>query len=429
MSVAGTANAPTVAAPRISAEKLRLALLWLMGFSSALVFIEPSPYEFVAAAAMFVFALSGLALRPALAPFVLLLVVMNVGYGLGLLQVIAEPKAVTWVLISAFLAATGIFYAAMLGTHTQARLGWLLRGYLAAAVIASLAAIGGYFHLLGSWSDAFLIYDRARATFNDPNVLGAFLVLPGLLAFQRVLEGRLTTVIGSGLLLLVMLAALLLTFSRAAWGQFAFSALLLMAMTFITSRSPRERFRILLIAIAGVMVALGLFAALLSIDKVADLFKQRATLEQSYDIGHYGRFGRYLLGAELALDRPFGIGPLQFARFFWEDTHNSYLNSFMAGGWLSGFTYLTLAAVTVVAGLRFVFVATPWRATYLVVYAAYLGAAAESLVIDSDHWRHYFLILGALWGLMAVSRSYRPVALQVQQFEALQAWRRQPLRP
>ena len=121
MSVAGTANAYTVAAPRISAEKLRLALLWLMGFSSALVFIEPSPYEFVATATMFVFALSGLALRPALAPFVLLLVVMNVGYGLGLVQVIAEPKAVTWVLISAFLAATGIFYAAMLGTHTEAR--------------------------------------------------------------------------------------------------------------------------------------------------------------------------------------------------------------------------------------------------------------------------------------------------------------------
>jgi hypothetical protein len=23
-----------------------------------------------------------------------------------------------------------------------------------------------------------------------------------------------------------------------------------------------------------------------------------------------------------------------------------------------------------------------------------------------DHWRHYFLLLGVLWGLMAVSRPY-----------------------
>jgi hypothetical protein len=28
------------------------------------------------------------------------------------------------------------------------------------------------------------------------------------------------------------------------------------------------------------------------------------------------------------------------------------------------------------------------------------------VLIDSDHWRHYFLLLGVLWGLMAVSRPY-----------------------
>ena len=55
----------------------------------------------------------------------------------------------------------------------------LMRGYVAARSIASLVAIAGYFHLFGGVSDMFLLYDRARGTFNDPNVLGAFLVLPG----------------------------------------------------------------------------------------------------------------------------------------------------------------------------------------------------------------------------------------------------------
>jgi hypothetical protein len=32
----------------------------------------------------------------------------------------------------------------------------------------------------------------------------------------------------------------------------------------------------------------------------------------------------------------------------------------------------------------------------------------ESAIIDIDHWRHYFLILGVLWGLMAASRPYQP---------------------
>jgi len=39
--------------------------------------------------------------------------------------------------------------------------------------------------------------------------------------------------------------------------------------------------------------------------------------------------------------------------------------------------------------------------TYQAVYVAYLGVAFESAIIDIDHWRHYFLVLGVLWGLMA----------------------------
>ena len=241
-------------------------------------------------------------------------------------------------------------------------------------------------------SDIFLLYDRARGTFNDPNVLGAFLVLPALLAFQRVLASRFLEAVRAALLLLVLVAGLFLSFSRGAWGQFAFSAALMMMLTFVTSRSPRERVRIVLFAVLGVMALAALVAALLSIEQVADLFKERAILEQSYDVGPTGRFGRHVLGFLLALDTPFGIGPLQFHTLFPEDPHNAYLNAFMSGGWLSGFAYLTLVAVTLVSGLRFVFVATPWRATYLAVYAAFVGVAGESLIIDSDHWRHYFLL-------------------------------------
>jgi hypothetical protein len=145
-------------------------------------------------------------------------------------------------------------------------------------------------------------------------------------------------------------------------------------------------------------------AALLSIDQVADLFRERATLDQRYDTGHSGRFGRYLLAIDMILDRPLGLGPLQF--LFPEAPHNSYLNSFVVGGWLGGFAYLALTLITVAVGFRFIFIVTPWRPTYLAIYCAYLGIVIESLIIDSDHWRHYFLILGVLWGLIAVSRPY-----------------------
>jgi hypothetical protein len=390
----------------VSAERLRGLLLWLMGFAGGFVFVEPSPYEVVGLVAILLFGLSGLSLRAALLPLALMLIVLDLGYAIAVVQVADEQKAVTWVGISIFLAFTAVFYAAVVSSRPQGRLGYLLGGYTAAALIAALAGIAAYFQLLGGLSDLFVLYDRARGTFNDPNVLGAFLVLPAMLQLQRVLLGRPAVVMRSGALLAVLLVALLLTFSRAAWGQFVLASLIVMVLSLATAPRGHIRLRIVSIAILGAAIAAIALAALLSVEQVGNLFATRATLDQAYDVGHFGRFGRYVLGAELGLDRPFGIGPLQFFKFFGEDPHNSYLNAFMSGGWLAGFAYLTLTAVTLASATRFLRADTPWRATYHVVYAAYVGVVVESAIIDIDHWRHYFLILGALWGLMAASRPY-----------------------
>jgi O-antigen ligase len=373
----------------------------LTGFSGAFVFIEPSPYEFVAIITGLLFLLLGMSARPALLPLLLLLVVMNIGYSIAVVPVSDQSKPVTWVFVSAFLAATAIFYAAMVGTNTQWRLSLLLRGYLAAALVAALAALSGYFHLFGSASDIFVLYGRARGTFNDPNVLGAFLILPALLLFQRVMAGR--RVVRSGLMLLTFIAALFLTFSRAAWAQLVVAGAVLMLLTFLTSGSSRERLRIVLVAVAGIVVASVLVTALLSFGQVSQLFSERAALEQDYDTGRFGRFGRWQLGADIALEHPLGIGPLQFWLLYVEDPHNSFLNAFLSGGWIAGFCYLALAAVTLAMSTRLVFVRTPWQPLYHAIYAAYVGTIAESTIIDIDHWRHYFLILGVLWGLMAAS--------------------------
>jgi hypothetical protein len=155
-------------------------------------------------------------------------------------------------------------------------------------------------------------------------------------------------------------------------------------------------------ALLGVM----LIAVLMSFDSVAEMFRQRASLDQSYDSGRFGRFGRHILGADMALDLPFGLGPLQFHRYFPEDTHNSYLNAFMSGGWLSGICYPTLVFLTVILGFRHVFTPVPWQRTYLAIFAAFLGTVGESFVIDTDHWRHFFMMLGAMWGMFAAAQRY-----------------------
>jgi hypothetical protein len=391
---------------RMSAERLRCLLLWLTGISGAVVFIEPSPYEVISILTLLVFAVGGLAVSAALLPFALLLLLINIGYTVSASDIVEDKAVVIWTATSWYLAATALFFAVMLGNNTTSRLSALANGWLAAGVIASVAAIVGYSRLFPSANEFLLLYERARGTFKDPNVLGAFLIFPTMWALQRVFFGRLLQAIGGIALLALFATAILLSFSRGAWAQVVLAALIVGFLSLMTTGSPALRLRIVLLGIGGTLVLIGLLAALVLIDAVWQLFHQRAEWELSYDLGSQGRFARHILGAIFALDEPFGIGPLQFSHHFPEDPHNSYLNAFMSGGWLSGVCYPALVATTLIFGLRAIFVATPWRQDMIAVYASYVGVVAESVVIDSDHWRHAYLLLGATWGLIAATRTH-----------------------
>jgi hypothetical protein len=180
----------------------------------------------------------------------------------------------------------------------------------------------------------------------------------------------------------------------------------MLALMILTSRTPAQRSRILLTSVLAALVAAALVAVLLSFDSIDELFRQRASFDQSYDEGRFGRFGRHILGAAMALDMPFGIGPLQFRHYFPEDTHNSFLNAFMSGGWISGVCYPALVFSTVILGFRHVLTPVPWQRVYLAIFAAFLGSVAESFIIDTDHWRHFWMMLGAMWGMLAAARRY-----------------------
>ena len=405
VSVTADGRAPPAALPAaISVERLRAGLLWLSGFSGAFVFIEPSPYEYASLLTIFVFAATGLTLRAGLMPLALLLVLYNIGFSVAAIPVLDAPKTTIWLLTSWYLAATAVFFAAVIAQDPRA-LTPLMRGTMVAAALAALAAVVGYSQLVPALTELFLRYGRARGTFNDPNVLGAFLIFPMLVAMGRIFAGRGGTV-GACALLALFVSALFLSFSRGAWAQAVLAALLMMALSFLTTRSGVERLRILVMAGIGAALLAGLVILLLSFDSVAALFAERASFEQGYDVGQYGRFGRHVLGALLALDQPLGLGPLQFHNLFIEDPHNAFLNAFMSGGWLSGLVYPVLMLVTLALGLRYAFVPTPWQPLYLAVYCAFAGTFAESLIIDSEHWRHFYLFVGALWGLMIASQPY-----------------------
>ncbi|MBR0872401.1 O-antigen ligase domain-containing protein [Bradyrhizobium tropiciagri] len=415
-ATAGTTYPPITAPPGVLA--LQRALVWLAGASGAIVFIEPSPYELVTLTASVLFFATGVRMRLVFMPLLFALIVLNVGYSIGAIPFLDKPEVVTWVFTSWYMAVTVIFFAMVMSEDTEARLDMLRRGLLVGAMIAALAGIAGYFHLVPGGYDLLTLYDRARGTFKDPNVLGAFLILPALFALQSVVSDRVGKAFRNAIAFGIISLAVLLSFSRAAWGGLVLTSVFMLVLMVLTSRSQAQRSRIIVMALIAVILAVALIAVLLSIGSVADMFKQRASFDQSYDEGRFGRFGRHILGAQMALEMPFGIGPLQFHTYFPEDTHNSFLNAFMSGGWISGVCYPALVFVSVIVGFRYVFMRVPWQRGYLVMFSAFLGTVAESFIIDTDHWRHFWMMLGTMWGMYAAAERYRATQAAVISAEA-----------
>ena len=246
---------------------------------------------------------------------------------------------------------TALFFAAMLGANTEARLNALTRGCVIGGVIASLAAIIGYFRIFPSLNELLLLYDRARGTFKDPNVLGAFLIFPALLALQPVICRQLPAG-GQG--------------RDAARPVRAGDPAVVLARRLGPDRLHRARR-------AGADLHHHALAAAAAADRAAQRHRRRRagaassrrccrstsspTCSSSAPASSRATTSASRaasratsLGAVLALDMPFGIGPLQFSKYFPEDPHNSYLNAFMSGGWLAGACYPTLVAAH--AGVR-----------------------------------------------------------------------------
>jgi hypothetical protein len=412
MAHVATAKIPASMTAAPGVRVLQRALVWLVAASSAVVFMEPSPYELVTLCAALLFVATGLRLRLVFMPLLLLLIMVNLGYSIGAISLLDQSDVASWIATSWYMAITVILFAMVASEDTAARLEQLRRGFMVGAMIASLAAIAGYFNLVPGGHDLLTLYQRARGTFKDPNVLGAFLILPALFMLQDVVTAGFGKAFRSTIALAIVTLAILLAFSRAAWGGLMLTSAFMLTLMVLTSQSNAERSRIVITTFAATLAAILLIAALLSFESIAELFHQRASLDQSYDEGRFGRFGRHILGAEMALDLPFGIGPLQFHRYFPEDTHNSYLNAFMSGGWISGTAYPALVLMTVVIGFRHLLVPTPWQRVYLAIFAAFLGTVGESFVVDTDHWRHFWMMLGTMWGMIAAAQPYKTAAAQ-----------------
>ncbi|MCK7615901.1 O-antigen ligase family protein [Roseibium sediminicola] len=396
-------GAPMVRTPvGLTARGLGNGALWLAAFLSGFVIEEPAPYELYMALLSVVWLACGLKLRREFGPLIICLMLYVAG-GVASIPMAKEMgDAIMYIAVSGFLAITAIFYAAILADD-PGRYKVIQNGYTISAVLVATIGIAGYFKLFPG-AEYFTLYERARGTFQDPNVFGPFLVLPTVLLIHKLLRESVLR----NLLLLVPLAILLLavflSFSRGAWGVLLASVLLVYFLALVTEQSPRRRARLVFLGVLGVLAFAALIGAALSIETVSDMFAERAKLVQEYDGARLGRFARYSLGFQLVMEHPLGLGPLEFNKYFPEDEHNVYLKGYTTYGWLGGTVYIFMALWTLCSLVPLLFKSRPWTAFTHCVFAVFTAHLILSVIIDTDHWRHMYMLYGLAWGLIAAEK-------------------------
>jgi hypothetical protein len=179
--------------------------------------------------------------------------------------------------------------------------------------------------------------------------------------------------------------------------------MLLLAAT----REPRQRARIVMLSALAAAAVGVLVLAMISVGSINEMFVERAKAVQDYDVGPGGRFTLQQLALSVIMEHPNGLGPFGFFHTYGTQQHNVYMESFLVYGWLGGTVYLTLIAMTLVVGLRAARLPAPWQPYLAAAYGVFVGEVVEGLIVDTDHWRHFYLILGMIWGLAAASIKLR----------------------
>lgn len=393
-------------AGRAFSPRIERASLWLLGFGGGFAFIEPSPYEYAFVLCLFVLIVGGLKLHRSALPMLVLGAVFNVGGLFSLAPFLHDADAVRFIAVSIYLLVTSIFFAAMILDRGEERFRALRAGLTLGASVAALSGIMGYFDVAGT-GELFTRNDRASGTFKDPNVLGTFVIFPIVLIAQDILHRRGRFLVNVALLALLMGGAVFLSFSRGAWGHAVGSVVMMTGLTFLLAATPRLRLRILGFVALAPVVAVAALGAALSVEEVRSMFEMRASLNQSYDVGPTGRFGSQIRSIPYLFEHPNGYGPRQF-RYHWpEDPHNVYINAFASYGWIGGVSYVALILATVAVGFATVATRFSLQPLAIAVWSVLFVQILQGFTIDTDHWRHFWMLLGLIWGLYAYARIER----------------------
>ena len=262
-----------------------------------------------------------------------------------------------------------------------------VRVYVFATVIAAVIGIFGFI----TKNPALTWADRPTSFLDDPDMFGVFLI-PGMMgSLFMIAEGRRRFLYAAALLLLSI--SVVLSFSRAAivfgffWSGVCFLFL-----------NRRNLLKASLVALA-VAIFVGVVCGILylSNDTFAQMIVERSKLAETYDLGQFGRYNRYLLAIPMILENPLGLGLFEIDKYFPEPIHNIWISAFLNYGWIAGFDWTLLMVLTVQQAWY------NWKRSKntlcLVMLFSWLSIICCAMLHQGERWRFLWLFTGMVWGL------------------------------
>jgi O-antigen ligase len=377
---------------RMSGMDVVVVVLMALG---AIVVVEPAPFDLL----IIVMLPIALAMRRLAIPrrsgvalaMVGLFLLANV---ISLLPARELDVALRFGAITAYLVIAWVFTVGFVGKYGERAVRLVLWGWTWGAVLTTIIGIAAYFGAL-PFGEQLAPQGRMEVFFKDANVLGAYLVAPAVWSASRLMSLERGTRLPWAFALVVCGTGILLTYSRGAWISLAVAMLIFLVLRLIGFGSRRSRLMTLLaLPVAAVLLAVAL-DRLVDVGVVQDMLELRLG-PQAYDVD---RFATQREAFEVATARPFGIGPGQSERVFTRAAHNTYVRGLVENGYLGG---LTLAGIMFSSLLMAIWSALSSREPRLqvamaVVAASLAAVCVESVVIDTVHWRHLWVLAALAW--------------------------------
>jgi hypothetical protein len=394
----------------ITPKPIPSTLYWLVALaigSSFYVAIEPAPTD-ILFLVLFIAMLgkTGIRFPLDLNPVLTIgLLSFVAGSALSLVTSALAGSAILYIAITFYMIISWYLIVTLLANYGFPMWELIQRTLLIAAVIGAL--IGFISHFSTALQDYLGVQssygDRARGAFKDPNVYGPFLCAALLLVINRMVVRGLFSILSVGLLCLFALE-ILAALSRGAYVNLAVTLSAYFFLIFFVVSRTRWISRSLVIISVGSVLIIAASVVFLRASGLEELFAHRLGF-QGYD---EKRFATQSLALESLVHTPFGIGPGQSQDILHMSPHSLLIRIAIENGLFSLIAFFIFLTAVLWISLCGAWRRGPFQNVYVCCTAITLGILVNSLVIDSLHWRHFFLFLAIPIGLQRYERWTAP---------------------